>query len=661
MNSHIRFLRTRKAWLVPLLPLLSPAVAARADGYAFEDTAVDGQTVTVAAADGHITVVCFLGTECPLARLYGPRLSAMAHELQSSGVRFVGINSNSQDSADEIRAFARDSKIAFPIIRDGSHRLADLFDAQRTPEVLVLDQRLQLQYRGRIDDQYEPGISRAEPTQSHLRAAIDDLLAGRPVAISHTEPVGCRIGRTRAEGANPRGITYAKDISRVLQAHCLECHRDGEIGPFSMERFDDVAAWSETIAEVIDNGRMPPWHADSRHGQFANARSMPEHDKQLIRDWIAAGTPFGDARDLPPTVTWPPGWQLPREPDAVFTMRERPFAVPAEGTVEYQYFVVDPKLTEDKWIAAAQVVPGNRSVVHHAIVFVRPPDGGAFRGVGWLSAYVPGQRALSLPPGRARRVQAGSKLVFQMHYTPNGVPASDTTRIGIVYAEPAEVTHEVYTLVGIDQEFEIPPGAKGYTVEAEVPRLPDRGELLAITPHMHYRGQTFRLWTGRQADQLLLHVPRYDFNWQHTYQLTTPLPLAEVSRLRFAATFDNSADNPFNPDPTARVHWGDQTWEEMAVAFFDVSEPIQDPAARATANTTDKSAGSMQARSRERTEKYVDRVFATMDADHDGVIREREASIVFRIRQFHRFDQNGDKAITRREVRSVARSLLGDH
>src|SRR5690606_7556489 len=185
----------------------------------------------------------------------------------------------------------------------------------------------------------------------------------------------------------------------------------------------------------------PPWSADATSARFANARHMPEADKQILRDWVAGGMKRGDPQKLPEPIEYLSGWQLPREPDVILPMRDRPYRVPAEGTVEYQYFVVDPGFEEDKWILGAQITPGARSVVHHAIAFLRPPDGVPMRGIGWLTAYVPGQRLVPLPPGHARKVPAGSKIVFQMHYTTNGREQDDLSSVGIVFADPDEVTH----------------------------------------------------------------------------------------------------------------------------------------------------------------------------------------------------------------------------
>jgi peroxiredoxin len=625
---------------------------------AFTATAVDGRPVELKPSDApRLTVVCFLGTECPLARLYGPRLAALADEYRGRGIEVIGIDSNVQDSAEEIRAYADSLQLAFPILDDANNVLADRFAAERTPEAFIVDHRLVVRYHGRIDDQYQPGIVRNTPGRADLRIALDELLAGKPVTHTTTEVSGCLIGRVTKQPDDASQITYCSQVARILQRHCVECHRPGDIGPRSLTDYQEILGWAETMVEVIDQGRMPPWHATGDHLSLANARSMPESEKQMLRDWVAAGMPYGDESALPPAVEYSDGWQLPREPDLVLSM-PKPFIVPAGGTVEYQYFVVDPQFDEDQWVRAAQVVPGNRSVVHHGVIFVRPPDGSRFRGVGWLSAYVPGQRAMALKPGQARKIPAGSKLVFQMHYTPNGVEQSDLTKVGIVLENPNQVTHEVFTLLALDQEFEIPPHAAAHAVKARTQYLPKNAELLAIAPHMHLRGKAFQAFAVHgDAREPLLHVPHYDFNWQHIYQLAEPMSLSAVDRLEIVATFDNSADNPVNPDPAQRVTWGDQTWEEMAVAFFEVSEPRQPPPE--TVRAADPPAAlAVQQESpelRHRLDAFTADFIKRFDANHDGLVDREETPLSIRRFGFWDFDRDGDEQLTAQEIRDAAR------
>lgn len=605
------------------------------------------------------TVVCFLGAECPLARLYGPKLNEMQAAYAAQGVQFIGVNSNQQDSLEDVKQYVKRYEISFPMAKDYNNEVADRFHAVRTPEVFVLDQQLTVRYRGRIDNQYLPGISRAETTTHDLKNALDQLLAGKPIEVSETKPNGCFIGRVKQNEVTTK-LTFCKEVAGVLHRHCVECHRTGEIAPFSLTDYDEVRGWADTMLETIEDGRMPPWHASPKYGHYANARFMPEKDKEILREWVAGGMPYGDIKDLPELPKFREGWHLPRVPDVVYEMRKRPFVVPKEGVVEYQYFVVDPGFKEDKWITGAQVLPGNRSVVHHAIVFIRPPDGADFRGIGWLTAYVPGQRINMLPPGRARKVPAGSKLVFQMHYTPTGSVAEDISKVGLIFGKDEEISHEVFTLIGIDQEFEIPPHASDFPVSAKVRRIPPHAELLAIAPHMHLRGKSFRLFTKQdKKKEILLDVPNYDFNWQHIYELSKPMSLDKVDGLEFTVKFDNSKDNPFNPDPNEYVTWGDQTWEEMAIAFFEVAEPRKQKS-QETKPKPEKKLTKAEAKKQREAElkKELDKraaaFFKRFDKNGDGRVDVEEVPLA--TQRYGRIrDDNGDGVIQREELRLQVR------
>jgi len=634
--------------------------------YTFRLSTLDGEDVSVPGADtAKVTVVCFLGSECPLVKLYSVRLSKLSKLFAPMQVRFVGVNSNRHDAPEDMRAFLSEHPLAFPLVRDESNVVADAYGATRTPEVFVLDAKMRLRYQGRVDDQFEPGITRNAATRDDLKLAIDEVLADQTVTTAATEPTGCLIGKVRRSAtAGPTvatSVTFCNQVSRVLQRHCHECHRDGEIAPFSLERYEDVVGWAETCLEVTENGRMPPWHADPNHGNFANARNMSDADKETLRDWVAAGMPEGEQSDLPQPVTYTQGWQLSKVPDRVIPMRDRPYLIPAVGTVEYQYFVVDPEFTEDQWVTGAQVIPGDRTVVHHAIVFIRPPDGSEFRGVGWLTAYVPGQRLSRVPQGYARKIPAGSKLVFQMHYTTNGAEHEDISRVGIVFGNADEVTHELITVIAIDQEFEIPPQAPNHEVSGDVRWFPQNGLLLGVAPHMHFRGKSFQLFAEHHGQaETLLHVPRYDFNWQHSYEFSEPLPLQDIDRLRFTATFDNSPGNPFNPDPSMWVTWGDQTWEEMAVAFLEVAEARRTTSPQSPAESTANSVSGIIKSDRERRiQKFVDDFFARLDANSDGIVLRTEVPISVR-NTFWRFDRNDDLKAERDEVRQLALTRILD-
>ncbi len=526
-----------------------------------------------------LVVVAFLGTECPLAQLYAPRLKELAQVYGSRGVAFVGINANQNDSVTAISHYAAEHQLPFPILKDVGNTVADRFGAERTPEVFVLDERRVIRYRGRIDDQYGVGVHRPAATRADLAIALDKLLAGKPVGIARTEAAGCRIGRVpRAAQQGP--VTYCRDVAPILQKHCVGCHRPGEIAPFSLTTYQQAAGWAPMMREVLEEGRMPPWHANPRYGHFANDSRLPDAEKQRLFAWIDGGCPEGNPADLPPAPTFTEGWSIPK-PDVVLTMAQ-PFTVPASGTIEYQFFELDPGFTEDKWVRAAEVRPGNRVVVHHCTVFLKPPDAKEPTEAGTLGSYclaatAPGTPPLLLPDGMAKRIPAGWHLLFVIHYTPVGTVQQDQTSIGLVLAEPSQVKQEVATKIMMDLDFAIPPHTADYEL-AQTWQVNEDVLLLSFFPHMHLRGKAFR-YEAIYPDgttEILLDVPHYDFNWQNRYVLAEPKRLPGGTQLRCTAHYDNSAGNLSNPDPSATVHAGLQSWDEMFNGYFEVVRPEED-------------------------------------------------------------------------------------
>jgi peroxiredoxin len=526
--------------------------------------------------ESKVVVLAFLGTGCPLVKLYGPKLEQVSQKYQPRGVTILGMNANRQDSITNIAAYARRQQITFPILKDVGNTVADAVQAERTPSVIVLNSDRVIVYRGRIDDQYGVGYAREEPKHAYLTDAIEAALADKHPAVASVAAEGCLIGRMRKPDADS-SVTYGAHIAPILVKHCAECHREGEIAPFALTSYDEVAGWADMIREVVADQRMPPWHADPAHGKFSNARGLSAAEKDLINKWVLAGAPAGDLSQLPALPPKAEGWQLNSAPDLVVQMNES-FRVPADGVVKYKYFEVDPGLTEDKWVRAAEVIPGSREVVHHVLVFARDGKSRKNSGAGggsFLTAYVPGLRAVEIPTGMAKLVPAGSKIIFQMHYTPIGEERTDRSSVGLYFADEKDVNHVVVTQETRSHDFAIPPRDSNYKVEATSPRAPIPLKILAMMPHMHLRGKSFRyeaiLPDGQR--RTLLDVPAYDFNWQTSYRPETLLELPAGARMHCVAHFDNSANNLNNPDPDATVGWGDQTWNEMMIGYFDVAYP----------------------------------------------------------------------------------------
>jgi peroxiredoxin len=546
-----------------------------------------GKTWAAADLKGHkAVVVVFVGTECPINNAYMPRLAEMHKALKDRGVLLLAVNSNNQDTPARIAAHAKEYGLPFPVLHDGQHAAADHFGARRTPEAFVLDGELKVVYQGRIDDQFGVGFQRPKASRDDLGLAVEDVLAGRKVAVATTVVAGCHISRgAKAVATDPAKVTYAKDVSRILQNRCQECHRPGQIGPMPLLTYDDAANWSAMIREVVSEKRMPPWHADEKqHGKFANERALPKDEYNTLLAWIDAGCPRGDDKDLPEPKKFADTWYIGK-PDAVFTM-ESEFAVPAKapkGGVRYQYFTIKTNFDEDKWVQSAECKPGNRAVVHHVIAYVMGNNkkAGDFNdglGRGMLSAYAPGDLGSVYPVGAAKKLPKGASIVLQVHYTPNGTECKDRTSVGLIFAKgPPKM--EVQTRAINNMFFAIPPNAASHEVKAETTFKQD-AILYSLLPHMHLRGKDFKfdiVWPNGK-EETILYVPRYDFGWQATYHLKEPLRLPKGTKIKCLAHFDNSKGNPWNPDPSATVRFGEQTWEEMCIGFIDyayVDEPAE--------------------------------------------------------------------------------------
>jgi peroxiredoxin len=575
--------------LVALLPVVARAgtpspIGRKIDGFSGRDFR-GKPTALTDFAQAKLVVVAFLGVECPLAKLYAPRLTELAAEFESKGVSFVGVDSNRQDSVTEMAYYARAHKITFPIVKDVGNVIADQFGAIRTPEVFVLDGERVVRYWGRVDDQFGfqgEGIAyqRNQPQRRDLAVALEELLASKTVSRPTTVAQGCHIGRIKQPLATS-DVTYAKDIAPLLNSRCVACHREGQIGPFPLTSYDEVAGWAEMMREVVQQNRMPPWDADPHFGKFKNDSRLSDREKDLLYAWVKNGAPEGDPKDLPEPPRFAEGWMIPK-PDAIIYMREVPFDVPAQGTIDYQRFVVDPGWTEDKWVKAIECRPGNAAVVHHIIVYLVPPNvtpsGRAGRlQSNMLGGFAPGLCPLVLPKGMARYVQKGSKLLFEIHYTANGTVQQDRSYAGFVFADGGSVRKEVAVQNAGNLTFKIPPHESNFKVESEY-RFAKDALLLSLTPHMHLRGKDFRydLIYPDGKTETILWVPRYDFGWQTTYEFADPKRVPRGTTMHCTAHFDNSEENLANPDPSIEVAWGEQTWDEMMFGWFDMALGDQD-------------------------------------------------------------------------------------
>lgn len=515
---------------------------------------------------GKVLVVFFTASDCPLSKLYRPGILRFAAGAIEQGATCLLVYPNPSDMPEK-------SGVDFPVAHDRDGRIARALKADRTTDSFVIDASGTLRYRGAIDDQYGIGYKRDAPTRTYLKDAFEAVMAGEEPPVTATIAPGCPIeGRDRPAG---EPVTYHKQIERIFQAKCMECHRPGMIGLFPLMEFGQAKASAKRIREAVDSGRMPPWHANPEYGRWENDRSLTNAERKAILAWVDAGTPKGDPRDAPPPREFVDGWTIGK-PDAVFEI-PNPIEVPAEGAIPYHYVRVRTNFEEDRWVKAAEVRPGAREAVHHILTFIefplnrlreqRPIDGGLFHG--YFAAMVPGERPNVYPDGMGKLLPAGATILFQIHYTAVGKKMRDRSSVGLVFAkEPAKLA--VTTRGIVNRSLRIPPGAKNHREEASYTFLHD-AKILGFMPHAHVRATAWR-YVATYPDgkeEILLDIPRYDFTWQNNYRYREPKLVPKGTRVTATCWYDNSEGNPANPDPKVEVRWGLQTWEEMLIGYMD--------------------------------------------------------------------------------------------
>ena len=387
------------------------------------------------------------------------------------------------------------------------------------------------------------------------------------------------LGLPSAALAADAPVTFTKDVAPIFNKSCVECHRPTMFAPMSLTTYDAARPYARSIKQRVVSGAMPPWGADAPHGTFRNDPRLTPKEIETIAAWVDAGAPKGDDADLPALPAFAEGWTIGK-PDAIFTMDEE-FAIPASGTIDYKYFRVPTHLADDKWIQAIEIKPGARSHVHHVIAFTQPAGEplhpGGELGPGYIGGVTPNKPGLTFDPGVARLLRGNSDIVMQVHYTTNGTAASDRTTVGVIYARQPPTKLAAGGIV-VNPRFVIP--ANDGNAEVKATQIIQRDTVVTnFTPHMHVRGKdmTYIAHYPDGTNETLLSVPKYDFNWQISYELATPKVLPKGTKLEVIAHYDNSTGNKFNPDPSKDVHWGDQTWEEMMIGFY--STVVTPPAA----------------------------------------------------------------------------------
>jgi Flp pilus assembly protein TadD/mono/diheme cytochrome c family protein len=533
-----------------------------------------------------VTVLVFTTTDCPISNRYAPEIQRLASRFEGRAYfRLVYPVPTDTDAA--IREHVKKFGYRFEWVRDHDQKLVRQTGATVTPEVAVLDAAGTMVYRGRIDDRYIAfGRDRPEPTVRDLERSLDAVLAGKPVPLPRTRAIGCILSDlTQQPEAD---VTFARDIAPIVFDACVSCHRPGGPGPFSLTTYDDVRRRATQIAQVTQSRFMPPWKVEPGVGQFVGQRQLTDREIALIDRWAKDGTPEGDPKLLPALPASSGGWLL-GTPDLV-VKPDAPFMLPAQQTDAFRIFAIRVPVKQRTYVTGIEFHPGNARVVHHANI--RIDRSGATRTLdaadplpgydglmprsaeypeGHFLGWTPGQVAPLVPAELSWPLEPGSDLVVQLHMQPSGAVEEVLPEIGFYFSDRAPSKTPTILRIG-SQGIDIPPGEARYVVRDSY-ELPVDVQLLAIQPHAHYRARDIR-GVARLPDgtsRVVMHIKDWDFRWQHVYREQTPIQLPKGTRLSMEYTYDNSADNPRNPElPPARVYWGQRSRDEMGDLWFQL-------------------------------------------------------------------------------------------
>jgi len=568
---------------------------------------LDGKKTDLASLTEPKTIVLvFLSFECPVSNAYAQSLTELSKAYADKGVAFLGICPTDEQPS-KLAEWAKEYKLPFPVYVDAKGEVADAVKATMTPEVIVLDHNRVMRYRGRIDNTWAARLRRnSQTTEFDLKNALDDLLDGKAVRVPITKAVGCTIsiGKQSPDVA-PNAVTFYKDVLPILQNNCQSCHRPGEVGPFSLMTYKQSVNWASDIKEYTQSRKMPPWKPTPESASFHAERKMSDADIQTLAKWVDAGTPEGDPKLAPPAKVFTPGWKI-GTPDLVLTVGDD-FTVGPSGHDIFRCFVMPTNLTEDKYVVAFEVRPGNSQIVHHTLNFFdssgtarkleldeakkenkgqdhgpgysvamgvgfRPTPAGADGKptFGGLGGWAPGQMPHYLPEGSGYFLPKGSDIVLQVHYHRNGKEEKDRTQIGLYFAK-AEQKIKPYRSIVIPGRFTfIPPNVEKYAAKGSIWCLDDT-KLHSVMPHMHLLGKKIKvsMTTPDGKTKVLVDVQDWDYNWQETYWFKNEIVAPAGTRFDIEAVYDNSKNNPNNPsNPPRLVLVGEQTTNEMLFGFI---------------------------------------------------------------------------------------------
>jgi peroxiredoxin len=564
------------------------------DNFALRDA--KGQPVALYdLKDKKAVVVVFLSFECPVSNSYASTLAELAKTYTEKGVAFLAVNSSDDGDVAQFAKQAAEMKIPFPVLKDERRAAADAFKAEISPEAFVVDHNFVLRYRGRIDNGYSARLKRNNKvTRFDLKQALDELLSGKDVAEPVTKAIGCPIQREK-ETKTTGKVTYYRDVLPILQENCQQCHRPGEVGPFSLMTYKQAVNWSADIREYTQERKMPPWKPIDGPA-FHNERKMSDKDLATLAAWVDGGVPEGDAKDAPQPRKFTEGWQL-GEPDLVLTVPEEMNVGPS-GKDLFRVFVLPTSEKEDKFVTAIEVRPGNKRIVHHTLNYIdqtgkgreldqtekdrkkaeneqdQGPGYSVEMGVGFLpqgglGGWAPGQMARHLPEGTGHFLPKGADVILQVHYHRDGRAEKDRTSIGLYFAKKP-VAKRMQSMVIPGRFVVIPAGEARYSVKGAI-NVEQDCVVHSVMPHMHMLGKEIKVTVTPPEGKAftLIAIDDWNYNWQETYRLKEPITVKAGTKFSVEAIYDNTDKNPNNPfNPPRQVFFGEQTDNEMCFVFL---------------------------------------------------------------------------------------------
>lgn len=551
-----------------------PVADSRVNDYALYDA--DGNLHRLSRYNNSKAIVLWVqGNNCPIVRNALTDFNAIVDTYASRGIKFFMLNSNLQDDRKKVKKEATEFNFSVPVLMDSAQLIADELDINITSEAIVLHPVTRnILYRGPLNNRLDYEIQKNAPSRTHLRDALDAILANQPVPQGPEMARGCTVTRLSKTGAYD-DLTFTNDIAPILKDNCVRCHNPEGIAPWAMEDYKTIRGWSSMMKQVLLSKRMPPWKADPKIGSFVNSFHLADSNAAKIVRWIDNGMEYGAGSDpLASLKTVESEWKY-GQPDTIISLDAE--TIPATGLLPYRYQEIPLNFKQDRWLQGVEIKPGAKKALHHLVLTNternKKSEITSREQRPWTDNFIAlsggDTRVTFYREGSAVLLPKNMTLTAQLHYTTTGKEETDQTVIGLYFAKEPP-TKQILALSPSNTNLNIPAHTEEIR-QIATDTITKAISIHYIWPHMHYRGKSIRFSVIDPAGEkhTLLSVPDYNFNWQWFYQLETPFRAEAGSIILVEGVFDNSVQNPFNPDPSMDVGFGIQSYDEMLIGFFN--------------------------------------------------------------------------------------------